>query len=201
MRVGRISIIQSMTHRDARALLKMFSIKGVSTASRRELSDIQSITPKNENDLKEKMKARKMLNSMVLDSTRDSMLKETENDDSILADRQRLDIIKNMEKAKDGVKISSLDMLAKTQVNSSILKSMNKTNEEFTNKNQVDSYKEDKNEINKPVEQKSILDEYSQLLKTLEQKRKKEKELEANKKDKDTEVDKFRYDKKEQKSV
>lgn len=184
MRVGRIIPIKMMSHKDVTALLKMFAKKGVATAARQELSQVDKLTPNKDNDIKSKINARNSLNDVVVDSTKESLLRSAERKTGILAERQKIDIIKNMEKAKEGVKISSLDFLAKSQVNTNFMKKTENddtqtyTNDDRYNNNMSKSNDDEKN--TKKIEQsnekqKSISSEYDELLKTLEEKKEKEK--------------------------
>lgn len=184
MRVGRIIPIKMMSHKDVTALLKMFAKKGVATAARQELSQVDKLTPNKDNDIKSKINARNSLNDVVVDSTKESLLRSAERKTGILAERQKIDIIKNMEKAKEGVKISSLDFLAKSQVNTNFMKKTENddtqtyTNDDRYNNNMSKSNDDEKN--TKKIEQsnekqKSISSEYDELLKTLAEKKEKEK--------------------------
>ena len=128
--------------------------------------------------MKSQINARNSLNNIVIDSTKESLLKSAERKTGILAERQKIDIIKNMEKAKQGVKISSLDFLAKSQVNKNLI---NKAENDENNNSKSTNYDENiqKNQEPKKTqeikEQKSILTEYDELLKKLSDKKDKEK--------------------------
>ena len=178
MRVGRIIPIKMMSHRDVTTLMKMFAKKGIATASRQELSKVDEITSIKDQDMKSQINARNSLNDIVIDSTKESLLKSAERKTGILAERQKIDIIKNMEKAKQGVKISSLDFLAKSQVNKNLI---NKAENDENNNSKPTNYDENiqKNQEPKKTqeikEQKSILTEYDELLKKLSDKKDKEK--------------------------
>lgn len=178
MRVGRIIPIKMMSHRDVTMLMKMFAKKGIATASRQELSKVDEITSIKDQDMKSQINARNSLNNIVIDSTKESLLKSAERKTGILAERQKIDIIKNMEKAKQGVKISSLDFLAKSQVNKNLI---NKAENNENNNSKPTNYDENiqKNQEPKKTqeikEQKSILTEYDELLKKLSDKKDKEK--------------------------
>ena len=178
MRVGRIIPIKMMSHRDVTMLMKMFAKKGIATVSRQELSKVDEITSIKDQDMKSQINARNSLNNIVIDSTKESLLKSAERKTGILAERQKIDIIKNMEKAKQGVKISSLDFLAKSQVNKNLI---NKAENNENNNSKPTNYDENiqKNQEPKKTqeikEQKSILTEYDELLKKLSDKKDKEK--------------------------
>lgn len=178
MRVGRIIPIKMMSHRDVTTLMKMFAKKGVATTSRQELSKVDEITSIKDQDMKSQINARNSLNNIVIDSTKESLLKSAERKTGILAEKQKIDIIKNMEKAKQGVKISSLDFLAKSQVNKNLI---NKVENDDNNNSKSTDYNENiqKNQEPKKTqetkEQKSILTEYDELLKKLSDKKDKEK--------------------------
>lgn len=115
MRVGRINPVRVMSYNSMRNMLKYYNINKIAKNANKlnKSADIATLMPADERKLKSVSDARKALNNMAIEGIKDRMLLRVK-EDNILSSKSRISILKNMKEAKEGVKISSLDMLLNT---------------------------------------------------------------------------------------
>lgn len=198
MRVGRITPIKFVPYRDVKMILRYFSLKGVVKASSNEknLSDVNTLQPFDSDNLKQKAFTQKSINNMVLDSVEEKGLKNLERQGGFLSEKSKINLIKQMNKARLGSRINSLENLIKTTENASILgsKDMSSQNIDFSKNrdlvdseyNKIDSSKNFQKEekflttVGESVDDKkvakSLIDEYAESLKKIEDRKSDERE-------------------------
>lgn len=126
MRVGRINPVRVMSYNSMRNMLKYYNINKIAKNANKlnKSADIATLMPADERKLKSVSDARKSLNNMAIEGIKDRMLLRVK-EDNILSSKSRISILKNMKEAKEGVKISSLDMLLNiTEPKSSSIKNL-----------------------------------------------------------------------------
>lgn len=204
VRVGRINLVKFMPYRDVKMILRYFAMKGVAQGASKEndLSKINTLQPYDDRDIKQQIKSRNALNDLVLDTIEDSNLNSMQNGTAVSA-KSQIRLMKAMRLMRKGSKVSGLDLLAKSDSKSAIMNT-DKTHTTVSQKEDTKvtadekvrlSTKEkniDKNDNQKKEnisvikedskkETKTVMEEYADLLKRLDEK----KEQEKKDKDKD----------------
>ncbi|EHL16489.1 hypothetical protein HMPREF9630_01889 [Peptoanaerobacter stomatis] len=204
MRVGRINLVKFMPYRDVKMILRYFAMKGVAQGASKEndLSKINTLQPYDDRDIKQQIKSRNALNDLVLDTIEDSNLNSMQNGTTVSA-KSQIRLMKAMRLMRKGSKVSGLDLLAKSDSKSAIMNT-DKTNVSTSQKTDTKYFSDekvqtvakekniDKNDNQKKEnisvikedskkETKTVMEEYADLLKRLDEK----KEQEKKDKDKD----------------
>lgn len=204
VRVGRINLVKFMPYRDVKMILRYFAMKGVAQGASKEndLSKINTLQPYDDRDIKQQIKSRNALNDLVLDTIEDSNLNSMQNGTAVSA-KSQIRLMKAMRLMRKGSKVSGLDLLAKSDSKSAIMNT-DKTNVSTTQKTDTKYFSDekvqtvakekniDKNDNQKKEnisvikedskkETKTVMEEYADLLKRLDEK----KEQEKKDKDKD----------------
>lgn len=204
VRVGRINLVKFMPYRDVKMILRYFAMKGVAQGASKEndLSKINTLQPYDDRDIKQQIKSRNALNDLVLDTIEDSNLNSMQNGTTVSA-KSQIRLMKAMRLMRKGSKVSGLDLLAKSDSKSAIMNT-DKTNVSTSQKTDTKYFSDekvqtvakekniDKNDNQKKEnisvikedskkETKTVMEEYADLLKRLDEK----KEQEKKDKDKD----------------
>lgn len=204
VRVGRINLVKFMPYRDVKMILRYFAMKGVAQGASKEndLSKINTLQPYDDRDIKQQIKSRNALNDLVLDAIEDSNLNSMQNGTTVSA-KSQIRLMKAMRLMRKGSKVSGLDLLAKSDSKSAIMNT-DKTNVSTSQKTDTKYFSDekvqtvakekniDKNDNQKKEnisvikedskkETKTVMEEYADLLKRLDEK----KEQEKKDKDKD----------------
>lgn len=204
VRVGRINLVKFMPYRDVKMILRYFAMKGVAQGASKEndLSKINTLQPYDDRDIKQQIKSRNALNDLVLDTIEDSNLNSMQNGTAVSA-KSQIRLMKAMRLMRKGSKVSGLDLLAKSDSKSAIMNT-DKTNVSTSQKTDTKYFSDekvqtvakekniDKNDNQKKEnisvikedskkETKTVMEEYADLLKRLDEK----KEQEKKDKDKD----------------
>lgn len=193
-----------MPYRDVKMILRYFAMKGVAQGASKEndLSKINTLQPYDDRDIKQQIKSRNALNDLVLDTIEDSNLNSMQNGTAVSA-KSQIRLMKAMRLMRKGSKVSGLDLLAKSDSKSAIMNT-DKTNVSTSQKTDTKYFSDekvqtvakekniDKNDNQKKEnisvikedskkETKTVMEEYADLLKRLDEK----KEQEKKDKDKD----------------
>lgn len=130
VRVGRINAIKLIPYSDVKKLLRYFSIRGVAREAKQEddLANINTLQPYNNSNLTQKISSRNSLNTMVIDSMEKKALLEIDKNPNIDSDKSSIELIKAMNLARKGSKITALDLLAKSDIKNKILSKTNDIN-------------------------------------------------------------------------
>jgi hypothetical protein len=197
VRVGRINLVKFMPYRDVRMILRYFAMKGVAQGASKEneLSKINTLQPY-DGDIKQQIKSRNALNDLVLDTIEESKLSSMQ-DSTVMSLKSQIGLIKEMKLIRKGSKISGLDLLAKSDSKIAIMNT-DKTHTTVSQKedtkvttdekvrlstkeNNIDKNNNQKKEditVSKEdskKETKTVMQEYADLLKRLDEKKEQEK--------------------------